>query len=273
MTRLALLMLVLVAPARAEPLTPPDASHTFVRSDQASKSRAPYNTADVTYVVSKDLQGAAAADAKKVVAHIAALRTPFPVYLGRVHAARFAAEPAYREKVTQLATLITQATGVRCLFSLEDAAGPGAHTIPAWLAPELQELARHATLALACHCDARMTRADVHARVADLHDHYGDTLKIPLHQLFVDVDLAQPAASPAFDRVVGWALEEAYAAHFGGFHTAGTIKKSALTAADSTYRALDEAWNHLAAAHPDQAFAGLRPAKPTFPKPPSASPH
>ena len=246
--------------------------HTFVRSDQGSKSRAPYNTADVTYIVSKEFQAPAAADAKKVIAHLTSMRTPFPVYLGRVHARRFATEAGYRENVIQLATLVTEATGVRCLVYFDDEAlqhadrPAGARTVPASLAPDLQRLAKQATLALATACDARMTREQVRARVQDFHAYYGETLKIPLFQMFIDVNLAQPVDPkdlPNFDRVVGWALEDAYALHFGGFHTMGgaPLKKSTVKAPDSTYHALNEAWDRLAAAHPEQVFAGLRPQK------------
>jgi len=269
MHALVLALLVAAAPAPGQP------QKEFVRSDQASKQRAPFNTADVTYILSKEFKGPADADAKKVIAHLSSVRTPFPVYLGTVQAWRFAAEPAYREGVIKLATLVTEATGVRCLVTFEEEAPGhgdklhGARAVPAALAGELANLANHATLAMATFCDGLMTREQVRARVSYFHDYYGDTLKIPLHQMFIDVNLAQTAAAQDygsrehlenFDRVVGWALEEAYAAHFGGFHTMGSLldQTRVSKAADSTYHALGAAWDHLVAAHPEQTFPGLK---------------
>jgi hypothetical protein len=261
-THALLTALLIAGPARA-------AGGEFVRCDQASKQRAPYNVADFTYVISKGF-AAPAEDAKKVIQHLSHTKTPFPVYLGKVEARRFAAEPALRAHVTQLAKLVTEAAKVRCLVYLHEDAPQ--HAVPAALAGDLQELAKHATLAMATSCDGLMTREQVQARVRHVHEHYGGTLKIPLSRMLVDVDLSQTAEAQHFgtrghqknfDEVVGWALDETFALRFGGFHTMGNARNQngAKRAADSTYVALNEAWGKLVAAHPEQAFPGHKAVK------------
>jgi hypothetical protein len=237
-TRTALALLL-----AATPLFAGDAP--FVRCDQGSKGRAPFNAADCTTLVSKDFKKPPAEDARKVIAHLEAIKTPFPVYLGTV-------TPARCEHAAKLAKLVADAAHVHVMFAVHPQSPPP---------PGLSELAKVATLAVASGCDAAMSREQVRAKVQAL-----EGLKVPLAQVLVSVDVSH--ASPELSKVVAWALEDAYALHCGGFHTSGDPKepKTSKAASDALYRALDAAWDKLVAAHPERTFSGLRRASGSAPR-------
>ncbi len=109
----------------------------------------------------------------------------------------------------------------------------------------------------------RLTRA----RVNHYKSWYHDRLGVPLDAMWIDVDLSQTPSSfyygsradlAEFDRVVPWALEAAYDDGFGGFHTYGNVggKFGTTRASNSTYDALNSAWNELVADHPKVTFEG-----------------
>src|SRR6185503_11748803 len=130
-------------------------------------------------------------------------------------------------------------------------------------------LAKSASLLVATYADGQMSHTEVVATVKRWKSVYHDKLGVPLAALMIDVDTSQTPVSAYygtrgdlanFNRVIGWALTAAYNNGFGGFHTMGNgpaAKYGTAQAADSTYKALDAAWDNLVAAHPKQKFSGL----------------
>lgn len=121
---------------------------------------------------------------------------------------------------------------------------------------------------MATYADGKNTKSEVDAIVTRWKSYYHGKLGLPMKAMLIDVDVSQTPSSfyygsrgnlASFNKVVGWALSSAYDHGFGGFHTFGNVGGTygTVRAADSTYEALDEAWDKLVAKHPSQKFSGL----------------
>jgi len=242
----------------------------FVRSDQVHLGRAPRNTLDLQKSVADDFsKPSATADA--IVAELKAKPTPYPVYLGNIHTWVYDVDPTYRANVHTLASRVHDGAGVRVLFYFEERnARNGPTPVSVTHAAQLRALSHVATLLMATYVTGAMAKDAVVADVRHFHDWYGGKLGVALGDMLIDVDTSQTSSAAyygtrgdlaRFNDGIGWALDAAYAMHFGGFHTMGNTGDGYGTkvAADSTYAALDAAWAALEAAHPKRAFEGVRP--------------
>jgi hypothetical protein len=242
----------------------------FVRSDQVHLGRAPRNTLDLQASVTPDFSKPdAAADA--VIAALKAKPTPYPVYLGNVHTWVYESDASYRANIHTLASRVHDATGVRVLVYFEERNfSNGPTPVSVTHAAQLRALSKVATLLMATYITGSMTKDAVLGDVKHFHDWYGGTLGIALPDMLIDVDTSQTSSGAYygtrgdlanFDKGIAWALDAAYAMHFGGFHTMGNASDNFGTkvASDSTYQALDAAWAALESAHPKRAFEGVRP--------------
>jgi hypothetical protein len=241
----------------------------FVRSDQVSFGRAPENTSDLSKNVDP-MFASPEKDAAYVTQWIEGHPNDHhPVYLGCIHAWIYDTSHDYRAAVHTLASKIHAATGHPLFFYFEEEnASHAPHPVSTAHAEAMRTLAKSAHLLMATYANGDMSHADVVANVKRWKSHYHDALGVPMDAMLIDVDLSQTPSSfyygsrgdlANFDHVVPWALDAAYNQGFAGFHTFGNVGGHYGTkrAADSTYEALDKAWDALVAAHPKQDFSGI----------------
>ncbi|MFT3764224.1 MAG: hypothetical protein QM820_01690 [Minicystis sp.] len=241
----------------------------FLRSDQLSFDRAPHNTGDQSKGLSVDFTDPEH-DAEKVIAWIEDHpKYENPIYLGNIHAWIYDTSHDYRVHIHTLASKIHSATGHPILFYFEEQNATHApHPVSAAHGQALRTLAKSAMLLCATYTNGKQSHADVTATVKRWKKHYHDDLGVPMKSLLIDVDTSQTPSNfyygtrgnlTNFNHVVKWTLDAAYDQGFKGFHTYGNVGGNFGTkrAADSTYEALDDAWDALVKAHPKQMFAGL----------------
>ncbi len=244
----------------------------FTRTDQVHLGRAPSNTLDLQALVTPDFSRPAEAAARVVAAHRDHPTDARPIYLGNIHAWVYNADVRYRADINTLAAAVDAGTGGRrVMFYFEE---ENASTSPQPVAEEhagnLRFVTSHATLLMATYANGRMTHAEEIAAVAHMKSWYHGKLGVLMTRMIIDVDTSQTSSDAyygsrgdlaAFNQVVGWTLDSAYAQGFAGFHTMGNTGTAGGTAvaADSTYAALDAAWSKLETAHHWQtSFNGVR---------------
>jgi len=243
----------------------------FHRSDQVNFGRAPLNTDDISKEIdiADDFSNAGAAAAKAVALAKANPTSPKPLYLANIHAWMYDTDAGYRARIALVASKVDAATKRKVLFYFEEEnASHSPHRVSKANAGALRSLTQHATLLCATYVNGQMSHAEEVAAVKRWKSWYHDTLGVPLTSMWIDVDTSQTPTSAyygsrgdlaEFNKVVGWALNTAYANGFGGFHTMGNVggKAGTLRAADSTYAALNGAWKALVKAHPNEKFEGI----------------
>jgi hypothetical protein len=255
--------------ASADALSAPK---SFVRSDQVHLGRAPSNTLDLQALVPADFTHPAEAAAAVVARHREHPTDARPIYLGNIHAWVYNADVRYRADINALAAAVDHGTaGRRVLFYFEEEnASTSLQPVAEEHAGNLRFVTAHATLLMATYANGRQTRAEVSAVVGHMKAWYHGRLGVPMTRMMIDVDTSQTPTGAyygsrgdlaAFDDVLGWTLDAAYAQGFAGFHTMGNSGSAAGTAvaSDSTYVALDAAWRKLESAHQKQTtFTGVR---------------
>ena len=244
----------------------------FARSEQVNLGRAPANTLDLHALVSDDFTDPRVSAARVIARHQEHPTDARPIYLGNIHAWVYNADSRYRADINTLAEAVDAGTGGRRVmfyFEEENASHP-----PLPVAEEhagnLRFVTSHATLLMATYANGRDSHADVVDLVAHMKSWYHGRLGVPMTRMMIDVDTSQTPSNAyygsrgdlaAFNDVIGWTLDAAYAQGFTGFHTMGNTTNNAgtLIASDSTYAALDTAWRKLEAAHAGHTtFTGVR---------------
>ena len=248
------------------------APKSFARSDQVNLGRAPANTLDLHALVSADFTDPRVSAARVIARHREHPTDARPIYLGNIHAWVYNADSRYRADINTLAEAVDAGTGGRrVMFYFEE---ENASTSPRPIAEEhagnLRFVTSHATLLMATYANGRDSHAEVVDLVAHMKSWYHGRLGVPMTRMMIDVDTSQTPTNAyygsrgdlaAFNDVIGWTLDAAYAQGFTGFHTMGNTGTGAGTAvaADSTYVALDAAWKKLESAHAKQTtFTGVR---------------
>jgi hypothetical protein len=246
------------------------APRVFHRSDTLSFGRTPWNTEDLSQIagVADDFSNVDDA-VKRVMAWVG--QNPhheMPLYLAGIHAWIYEDDGGYRARIEELAsTLAARSHRTILLYFEEENATHSPHAVSESHAPALKRLTDHATLLCATYANGAMGEGLTRARVRHWKTWYHDRLGVPLDAMWIDVDTSQTPSSfyygsrgdlAEFDRVVPWALDAAYADGFGGFHTYGNVggKFGTKRAADSTYDALNNAWDKLVKEHPRVTFDG-----------------
>lgn len=243
----------------------------FHRSDTLSFGRTPWNTEDLSQIagVADDFSNVDAAVEAAMDWVAANPKDERPLYVSGIHAWIYDTDGGYRARIEELASkLETRSHRPILLYFEEENAGHSPHAVSDSHAAALRSLAEHATLLCATYANGGLDHAQTSARVDHWKSWYHDRLGVPLHAMWIDVDMSQTPSSfyygsrddlPEFDRVVPWALAAAYDDGFGGFHTYGNVggKYGTKRAADSTYAALNEAWVDLLLAHPKVTFDGM----------------
>jgi hypothetical protein len=246
------------------------AAPVFHRSDQVHFGRAPMNTDDVSHEIdiADDFSNGPAAASRAIAWAKAHPASPRPMYLGGIHTWLFDTDAGYRARVEQLASKVAAATNKTLLLYFEEEnASHAPHPVSAANAGALRNLASHVVLLCATYVNGQMSHPDEVATVQHWKTWYHGRLGVPLTSMWIDVDLSQTPTSQyygsrgdlaEFNKAVGWTLTSAYANGFGGFHTFGNVGGSfgTLRAADSTYHALNAAWDALVKAHPQKKFEG-----------------
>jgi hypothetical protein len=244
----------------------------FVRSDQVHYGRAPANTEDLNELVDLEHLSHPIDRANAVIKWINANpKNEKPIYLGNIHTWVYTSSALFRSDVGILAARIHNQSGKQVLFYFEERnATNGPIRVASEHAAQLRQLTVSAKLLMATYVTGRMSHAEVVADVRHFHDWYHGALGVELRDMLIDVDTSQTTAPfyygtrgnlAAFNEVIGWTLNAAYAEGFGGFHTMGNSKfanwsNGTAYAADSTYATLDRDWDALVKAHPHQTFSG-----------------
>jgi hypothetical protein len=241
----------------------------FTRSDQLSFGRAPTNISDRSKTIDQDYT-TPDQDAEEVIHWLKAHPDyEHPLYLGNIHTWIYDTSHDYRVGIHTLASKIHAATHHPIYFYFEERNATNLpHPVSAAHGQALRTLAKSASLLCATYTSGAMSHADVTATVKHWKSHYHDALGVPMSALILDVDTSQTPANfyygsrgnlANFNHVIKWTLDAAYDQGFAGFHTYGNVGGNYGTkrAADSTYDALNDAWDALVAHHPKQKFAGL----------------
>ena len=248
------------------------APKSFTRSDQVHLGRAPANTLDLHDLVSDDYSDPKVSAARVIARHREHPTDARPIYLGNIHSWVYNADARYRADINTLAETVDAGTGGRrVMFYFEE---ENASTSPRPVAEEhagnLRFVTSHATLLMATYANGRDSHAEVVDLVAHMKSWYHGRLGVPMTRMMIDVDTSQTPTNAyygsrgdlaAFNDVIGWTLDAAYAQGFTGFHTIGNTGSAAGTAiaSDSTYAALDAAWQKLESTHARQTkFSGVR---------------
>ncbi|HEX8792305.1 MAG TPA: hypothetical protein VF765_15230 [Polyangiaceae bacterium] len=246
-------------------------TRVFHRSDTLSFGRAPSNTEDLSQVagVADDFSNVDAAVNRAMAWVDQHPKDEKPLYLAGIHAWIYEEDGGYRSRIEDFASkLASRSHRTILLYFEEENASHPPHALSETHAPALKRLVEHATLLCATYANGALDRQETSARVAHWKSWYHDKLGVPLHAMWIDVDLSQTPSSfyygsrsdlTEFDHVVPWALNAAYDDGFGGFHTYGNVggKFGTKRAADSTYADLDDAWNKLVDEHPRVTFEGI----------------
>lgn len=245
------------------------AAPVFIRSDQLSFGRAPSNTGDRSKGVNQEFTSPKQ-DADQVIEWLKDHPGyDNPLYLGCIHAWIYDTSHTYRSNIHTLASRIRQATNHPIMFYFEEEnASHSRHPVSKSHGQALRTLAKSAKLIMATYTDGKNTKAGVTSIVNRWKSYYHGELGIPMKAMLIDVDLSQTPSNfyygsrgnlGNFNKVVRWTLDAAYAKGFGGFHTYGNVGGTFGTkrAADSTYDALNDAWDALVEKHPNQKFTGL----------------
>jgi len=245
------------------------AASEFVRSDQVSFGRAPANTSDRSKELHPDFSDPTG-DANKVIAWLDDHpEIKHPVYVGVIHAWIYDTDATYRANVHTLVSKIHAKKDNRLLLYFEEEnASHAPHAVSKAHAQALRTLTNSATLLCATYLTGRDSHEDEIDTIMRWRSYYHDQLGVPMKAMMIDVDVSQTPSNfyygtrgdlAEFDKVIGWGLKSAYAHGFAGFHTFGNVGGNYGTkrAADSTYAALDDAWDALVKAHPKQKFTGI----------------
>lgn len=247
------------------------AARVFHRSDTLSFGRAPSNTEDLSQIadVADDFSNVDAA-VERAMEWVATHPTvEKPLYLGGIHTWIYDEDGGYRARIEELASKVaSKSHRTILLYFEEENASHSPHPVSESHAPALKKLAEHATLLCATYANGGLDHSQTIATVGHWKSWYHDRLGVPLHAMWIDVDVSQTPSSfyygsrghlTEFDHVVPWALDAAYGDGFGGFHTYGNVggKYGTARASSSTYDALNEAWNKLVEEHPRVTFDGI----------------